>query len=185
LLREAGFSEDHPAKVVYKTSSDPFRVRLATIVQEQLGRVGIEVDLRSYDWGTFYGDVKAGRFQMYSLAWVGIKMPDIFRYALHSDSVPPAGANRGRFSSKVADSLIEAAERAETLSRQASFYRRLQEHLLEHLPYVPLWYEDHVYVSRLGMTGYRLASDGNYDGLLTVRQVTENPSGRNGSHRAL
>lgn len=174
LLREAGFGESNPATVVYKTSSDPFRVRLATIVQEQLGRVGIEVDLRSYDWGTFYGDVKAGRFQMYSLAWVGIKMPDIFRYALHSASVPPAGANRGRFSSELADSLIEAAESAESIERQAALYRRLQEHLLERLPYVPLWYEDQVHVSRLGTTGYRLAADGNYDGLQAVRRVAAN-----------
>ena len=63
------------ARIVYKTSSDPFRIRLATILQHQLEQVGIVVDLRSYDWGTFYGDIKAGRFQMYSLAWVGIQTP--------------------------------------------------------------------------------------------------------------
>ena len=42
--------------------------------------VGIDVDIRTYDWGTFYGDIKTGNFQMYSLAWVGINLPDIFRY---------------------------------------------------------------------------------------------------------
>ena len=170
LLREAGFDERHPARIVYKTSSDPFRVRLATILQEQLGRVGVEVDLQSFDWGTFYADVKAGRFQMYSLAWVGIKMPDIFRYALYSESTPPEGANRGRFRSAAADALMDRAEKAATIEEQAVLYRRLQELLLEELPYVPLWYEDHVYVSRRGLSGYTLSSDGNYDGLESVER---------------
>ncbi len=175
LLREAGYGPRKLVRIVYKTSSDPFRVRLATILQEQLGRVGFEVDLRSYDWGTFYADIKAGRFQMYSLAWVGIKMPDIFKYALHSTSIPPAGANRGRFLSTVADRLMEEAENAATLTEQAGYYRRLQEYLLEQLPYVPLWYEDHVFASRDDVVGYSLGHDGNYDGVVEVHRESTRP----------
>ena len=170
LLRDAGYGPGNPARIVYKTSSDPFRVRLATILQEQLGRVGIDVDLQTYDWGTFYADVKAGRFQMYSLAWVGIKMPDIFKYALHSTSIPPQGANRGRFLSKVADRMMDDAENAATLAEQAGHYRELQKFLLEQLPYVPLWYEDYVFAARDGVVGYRLGQDGNYDGLIEARR---------------
>ncbi len=173
LLREAGYGERNPARIVYKTSTDPFRVRLATIIQDQLAQVGISVELRTYDWGTFYGDIKAGRFQVYSLAWVGIKMPDIFRYALHSESVPPAGANRGRFQSATADRLIDLAEATEDLGAQASLYRELEHHLLERLPYVPLWYEDHYVIARADIEGYTLAPDGNYDGLMTVRRTRE------------
>lgn len=175
LLRDAGYGPENRVRIVYKTSSDPFRVRLATILQEQLGRVGIEVDLRSYDWGTFYADVKAGRFQMYSLAWVGIKMPDIYRYALHSTSVPPEGANRGRFFSKVADTLMDDAQDAASLSEQAGYYRQLQKYLLEQLPYVPLWYEDYVFASRDGVVGYKLSPDGNYDGLIALHRDAARP----------
>ncbi len=170
LLREAGFSKARPARIVYKTSTDALRVRLATIIADQLTRAGMVVELRTYDWGTFYGDIKAGRFQMYSLAWVGIKMPDIFRYALHSGSVPPAGANRGRFRSQLADELIERAEVAQDMDEQAGLYRRLQRHLARALPYVPLWYEDHYAVMRDDIEGYTLAADGNYDGLVNIRR---------------
>jgi peptide/nickel transport system substrate-binding protein len=137
--------------------------------------VGIEVDLRSYDWGTIHADVKAGRFQMYSLAWVGIKMPDIYRYALHSTSVPPEGANRGRFFSKVADTLMDDAQDAASLSEQAGYYRQLQKYLLEQLPYVPLWYEDYVFASRDGVVGYKLSPDGNYDGLIALHRDAARP----------
>jgi peptide/nickel transport system substrate-binding protein len=168
LLATAGYTDINPLMLEYKTSTDPVRLRIATIIQQQLAEVGIRMKLHSYDWGTFYGDIKAGRFQLYSLAWVGIKTPDIFRYAFHSDSLPPEGANRGRLADPQTDRLLEAAEKAATLDEQASYYRAVQARLLEVLPYVPLWYEDHVVAIRAGIAGYQLARDGNYDGLLHV-----------------
>ncbi len=170
LLKVAGYDELKPLQIIYKTSNNPFRVRLATIIQYQLKQVGIEVDVRSYDWGTFYGDIKAGRFQMYSLSWVGLKIPDIFRYAFHSTSLPPNGANRGRFKDATADTMIEAAESKQDLGEQARLYQDLQAYLHEQLPYIPLWYEDNILVTAKDISGYTLASDGNYDGLLTVNR---------------
>jgi len=165
LLEQAGYTTERPLRLSYKTSSDPFRVRIATILQQQLADAGVEVDVQSYDWGTFYGDIKAGRFQMYSLAWVGIKSPDIFRYAFHSDSLPPDGANRGRFNDNTVDMLIDQAARATTLSAQAGYYRDLQARLLDLLPYVPLWYENQYAVTSSRIQGYVLAADGAYDAL--------------------
>ncbi len=169
LLQQAGFHGSHTPKIIYKTSTDPFRLRLATILQAQLKQVGIDVSIHSHDWGTFYGDIKSGHFQMYSLVWVGLKTPDIFRYAFHSSSVPPQGANRGRFSSLTADRLIQEGEQALELSTQQSIYHSLQGHLLDTLPYVPLWYEDHVVATSSNIVGYEPGTDGNYDGLSDIQ----------------
>jgi peptide/nickel transport system substrate-binding protein len=171
LLADAGWSDARPLQLSYKTSSDPFRLRLATVIQAQLRRIGIAVDVQSYDWGTFFGDIKAGRFQLCSLTWVGIRTPDIFRYVFHSASTPPDGANRGRYRSATADRLIEQARAEPEPERQAALYRELQALLHADLPYVPLWYEDQVYAARDEIEGYRLAADGNYDGLTQVRRV--------------
>jgi len=168
LLVQQGFTTTHPVLVTYKTSNKPASIRLAAVIQQQLAAVGIRLDLRSYDWGTFYGDIKSGRFQMFSLAWVGIKMPDIFRYAFHSTAIPPSGANRGRLQNPHVDALIEQAEQATTLDEQAARYRELQHYLFDELPYIPLWYEDHVLATNQRITGYTLATDGNYDGLNTI-----------------
>lgn len=168
LLAEAGHGPDDPVRVEYKTSSDPARLRLATIIAHQLAAVGIEVRIRSYDWGTFYGDIRAGRFQLFSLAWVGIKMPDIFRYTVHSASVPPRGANRGRFVDPVVDDLVERAEATVGETERAAHYRALQHRLRETLPFVPLWYEDQVLLARASVHGYRVAPDGGYLGLESV-----------------
>jgi peptide/nickel transport system substrate-binding protein len=107
---------------------------------------------------------------MYSLAWVGIKTPDIFRYAFHSSSLPPEGANRGRLDDDGIDRLVAAAEQGASLDAQAAAYRQIQARLLELLPYIPLWYEDHVFAARNDLAGYRLARDGNYDSLLTTNK---------------
>ena len=168
LLVAAGYDDARPLRLSYKTSSDPFRIRLATVIQDQLRRVGIHVAVKSYDWGTFFGDVKAGRFQLYGLTWVGVRTPDIFRYVFHSASIPPDGANRGRYRAPEADRLIEAARSDPDLTRQALIYRELQVLLLKALPYLPLWYEDQIYASRQEISGYRLAPDGNYDGLVDI-----------------
>lgn len=170
LLAAAGYGPDRPLQLTYKTSSDALRIRLATVIQDQLAQVGIRVALKTYDWGTFYGDIKAGRFQLFSLAWVGIKTPDIFRYVFHSSALPPDGANRGRFRDATVDALIEAAEQVEDPTHQIILYRALQTRLLATLPVVPLWYEDQVYAARADIDGYALAADGNYDGLLKVRR---------------
>lgn len=172
LLKEAGYDEDHRPVITYKTSIDPFRLRLATIIQYQLHQVGIDVVIQSHDWGTFYGDIKAGRFQMYSLAWVGVKSPDIFRYAFHSHAIPPTGANRGHYSDAEADRLMTQAEHTLDRPTQQMLYHTIQARLLETLPYVPLWFEDHYSLSSTSITGYQLSADGNFDGLSQVRWAT-------------
>ena len=168
LLAQLGFSKTNPLRITYKTSNNPFRIRLATIIQSQLAAVGIDASIRTYDWGTFYGDIKSGNFQMYSLAWVGINLPDIFRHVFHSQSVPPNGANRGRYQNVHLDNLLDKAAIEQDVNKQAALYREIQEVLHQELPYVPLWYEDHVYVAKDNVKGYRIRVDGNYDGLRDV-----------------
>lgn len=174
LLAELGYDKSNPLQISYKTSNNPFRLRLATIIQSQLQEVGIEAKIQSFDWGTFYADIKSGRFQMYGLSWVGLKMPDIFRYVFHSNSIPPVGANRGQLQDERVDTLIELAESEQELVAKARHYRELQAYLAEVLPYVALWYEDNVLAVRKDISGYTLATDGNFDALTKVQRIQTN-----------
>jgi peptide/nickel transport system substrate-binding protein len=100
---------------------------------------------------------------------VGLQLPDVFRYAFHSASVPPAGANRGRYASAAVDALIEAAERSESLAGRAARYREIQAGLLADLAYAPLWYENQIVVRRARVIGYDTDASGSYDGLSRVK----------------
>ncbi|OIQ87126.1 oligopeptide-binding protein AppA precursor [mine drainage metagenome] len=152
LLAQAGVGL--PLKLVLKTSTDAQRVRLATIMQGQMKPAGIDLEIRSLDWGTFYDDVGHGKFQLYGLTWVGIRTPEIYRLAFHSRSFPPFGANRGRLQDAVLDGLIDRQDWPAVTAR-----------VRELMPYVPLWYEGQFAAVRRGIAGYRLAPDGSWDGL--------------------
>ena len=155
LLQEAGVKM--PLKLVYKTSTDAQRVRLATIMQAQMAAAGIALEIKSLDWGTFFEDVKHGHFQLYGLTWVGINTPDIYAKAFGSDNAPPKGFNRGRFSDTHLDALLVKED-----------WQSATNYIHQQLPYVPLWYEGQFAAMRADITGYTLKSDGNWDGLATV-----------------
>ena len=155
LLQEAGVKL--PLKLVYKTSTDAQRVRLATILQAQMKSAGIDLEIRSLDWGTFFDDVKQGNFQLYGLTWVGIKTPEIYVKAFGSQSAPPNGFNRGRFADAELDKLLFDEN-----------WLAARNRIHDQLPYVPLWYEGQFAVMRKGIINYDAKPDGNWDDLGTI-----------------
>jgi peptide/nickel transport system substrate-binding protein len=169
LLAQAGFSGR--ITLSYKTSTDPTRVRLATVYQAMLKEVGIDLSVDSHDWGTFYSDIKQGRFQLYGLAWVGVKSPEIFDYAFASYSTPPTGANRGHYVDLALDEMLKAALVAPSMLEMAKYYKQIQQHLLTTLPVIPLWHDHQTLVTRPNIKDYVMAADGRYDALLHTRKV--------------
>ncbi len=161
LLIEAGVKL--PLKLVYKTSTDAFRVRLATIIQAQMAQAGIALEIKSLDWGTFFADVKAGNFQLYGLTWVGIKTPEIYAKAFGSGYFPPNGFNRGRYADAELDKLL-----AEENWPAATQYIHAQ------LPYIPLWYEGQFVAMQKNITHYAPKPDGNWDGLAIIERSATN-----------
>ncbi|MGB4811422.1 MAG: ABC transporter substrate-binding protein [Methylophilaceae bacterium] len=155
LLIEAGVKL--PLKLVYKTSTDAQRVRFATIMQAQMRPAGIELEIRSLDWGTFFADVKAGNFQLYGLTWVGIKTPEIYSKAFGSQSFPPNGFNRGRYADEVLDALIKKED-----------WPAVTQRIHQQLPYIPLWYEGQFAAYNTKIKNFASKADGNWDDLVTI-----------------
>lgn len=155
LLQSAGVQL--PLTLIYKTSTDPQRVRLATILQAQMQEAGIDLQIKSLDWGTFFADVQKGNFQMYGLTWVGIKTPEIYSKVFASNSLPPQGFNRGRYQDPVLDQLLEKENWPAVTSR-----------LHSQLPVIPLWYEGQFTAYRNTIASYQPMPDGNWDGLTQV-----------------
>ena len=157
LLIESGIKL--PLKLVYKTSTDAFRVRLATIMQAQMAEAGILLEIKSLDWGTFFADVKAGNFQLFGLTWVGIKTPEIYAKAFCSQNFPPNGFNRGRYADAELDKLLADEN---WLAATARIHNQL--------PYIPLWYEGQFVAMQKNISHYSPKPDGNWDDLATIRR---------------
>jgi peptide/nickel transport system substrate-binding protein len=133
--------------------------------------VGIGVEVMSFEWGTFFSDVKKGDFQLMSLRWVGLSDPDVFHYIFHSTSMPPNGANRGRFESPEVDSWIDASRMEPDVAKRAELYRSIQERVSEELVYASLWWPDNVVVLRQGFEGFVPLPGGHYTSLAKVTPV--------------
>ena len=170
LLDSAGFLPDAHGtrlRLEMKISTDETTRLLAEILQQQLRQVGIALNLRSSEFGTFYSDVTAGRFEMYALRWIGSNEdPDIFHYAFGSDRTPPKGGNRGHYSNAQLDQLLALAAdtpsgtAAEATRRQA--FLEVQRILSAELPAIPLWYPNNEIVHSARLTHIVPRTDGSF-----------------------
>jgi peptide/nickel transport system substrate-binding protein len=175
LLDRAGYPDpdgDGPRprfRLQYKASNQPGRRRLAEAIQAQVAEVGIALDVRTYEWGVLFADVRAGEFQVAALAWVGISDPDHFFLAFHSAMVPPLGYNRGRYASPVMDRLTTTARYAPTREARRRWYARVQRRAAHDLPVVPLWWENRVVVHTARLQGFAPTPSGDLRGLAEAR----------------
>jgi peptide/nickel transport system substrate-binding protein len=144
LLAAAGFGPaggPGPAlRLEYKTTTGELSLQQAAIIKEQLAAVGIVLDIRAFEWPTFYDDLRAGRFQVAVSNWTDLGDPDIYRLRFHSGARPPQGLNRGGYANAEADRLIDEGARSPDDDVRRLDYARLQELLAEDLPCVPLWH---------------------------------------------
>jgi peptide/nickel transport system substrate-binding protein len=141
---------------------------LAAVLQQQLAGVGIALELRSYEYATFYSDVTRGAFQIYSLKWIGgNEQPDIFSvYA--TENFSPKGLNRSHYSNpRLDERLSDAAQSADAVRRRGD-YVEAQEILARDLPAINLWYRDTIVVHNKRLTHVLPKPSGSYAFLETA-----------------
>jgi peptide/nickel transport system substrate-binding protein len=158
--------------LTYKTSQNEMGRMVAEVIQSQLSEIGIGVTIRSFEWGTFYSDVKSGNFQLFSLSWVGVNDPDIYYDLFHSSAIPPNGANRVRYQNKRMDTLLASGRMILQPNRRKDVYKEVQEILAEEMPYVSLWHAENVAVMKKEVQGYTLYGNGDF---FSLKDVTRQP----------
>ncbi len=171
LLDEAGYPEHNGVRfhLTMKTSTEESTRLLAAVLQQQFANVGIALDIRTFEFATFYADVQKGAFQLFSLSWVGgNEDPDIFENIFYSASFPPKRANRGYYSNPKVDALIDEGRRTVDQQKRKEIYAQLQEIIAEDLPYINLWYRDNVLIHTRRVSNIHASHSGNYNFLVTA-----------------
>jgi peptide/nickel transport system substrate-binding protein len=172
LLEAAGYparKDGMRLSITLKISTDETTLLLATILQQQLRAAGIDLQLRSAEFGTFYGDITRGVFQMYVLRWIGSNEdPDIFRYAYDSTSFPPKGGNRGFYANLRLDGLLHEAAASSDQQKRRALYIDAQHVLADDLPGIPLWYPNNEIIHAKCLEGVIPRASGDYDFLRTA-----------------
>jgi peptide/nickel transport system substrate-binding protein len=156
-----------------KISTDETTRLMALVLQQQLRQIGIALDVRSYEFATFYSDITKGAFSLYALRWIGgNESPDIFRYAYTTEALPPHGANRGHYYNAGVDAAIAHASLASDNAVQHADYMKVQQILAREVPSINLWYLDNLLVHTPRLRNPHVSPSGDYDFL---RQATLTP----------
>lgn len=173
LLEEAGYKADIRGvrlNLVYKTSADPFRVAVAREIGAQLREAGINVEIRSFEFGTFFADVKKGNYQIATMQSPEITEPDFYFWFFHSSRWPsdkdPDGSNRWRYKNAEMDRIVEAGRAELDPAKRKLIYAEAQRLGAEELPIIPLWHEDNVVLSNVTVTGYQIVPNARFVGLI-------------------
>jgi peptide/nickel transport system substrate-binding protein len=175
LLDEAGLRDpdgDGPrprVSFVYKTSSDAFRVTVARVIAAQLAEIGVAVEIRSFEFATFFTDVKKGSYQLASMQTADITDPDFYFTYFHSSWIPtpktPDGYNRWRYRNGEVDRLTEEGRRELDRTRRKAIYDQVQALVAADVPIVPLWHEDNVVLTNVDVQGYTITPNARLVGL--------------------
>ena len=171
LLDAAGYKSDRNGmrdlRLVYKCT--PEGTRMAEILQAMLRRVGIEVQIRSNEWATFYEDMQRGNFDIAAMPWIGIRDPHHYYMVFDSRMKPPRGLNRGSYANAEMDRLVDAGDTTIDPVERKKIYANVQQLAAEDLPYVSLWWQDNVAVLNHRIAGYKPYPNGS---LLALSDLT-------------
>ena len=172
ILDDAGYHATKGIRfhLTLKTSTDESTRLLAAVLQQQLREAGIALDIRTFEFATFFADVTKGAYQMHSLRWVGGSNldPDIFEHVFDSGSFAPKRANRTFYSNPRVDALIRESRSTVDQQKRKVIYDEVQRIIAEDLPYINLWYLDNVLVHTNRVREIELSPSGNYDFLRTA-----------------
>ena len=152
-----------PIVITLKTSTDPFRVKIATVIQKQLEIIGVKLVIKSLDWGTYFKDIQAGDFQLYSLTWVGIRNPEIYNKIFNSKLIPPKGLNRAGYNNLEIDWHL-------TRAKESNLWNKVIRKIHKDNVFMPLWFEGNFAAFNKNISGYYILNDGSWEALKTIRK---------------
>ena len=179
LLDEAGYRDpdgDGPLprlRLSLKISTAEETRLQSTVIQEDLRRVGIDLDVRSYEFATIYADVLKGNFQMFSLA-VGGRRDGRSRHP--AARLPFDADAAGRLQPRALQqprcrSPDRPGEHRATESERKKYYGEAQKLIAEDAPYISIWNRTNVAVAQRTLTGLHLNTVGNFESLKDVVKI--------------
>jgi peptide/nickel transport system substrate-binding protein len=165
LLDEAGWI-DHDGDGIRDKDGVPFRftflmnadsaflAKMAPYMQQELRKLGVEMEIRKVDWALFTQLVEKHEFDATSLRWGN---SDVVQdpYEIWHSSQTADGSNFVFFKNPKVDALIEAARGTLEDARRNELYRSMGRLLYDEAPYVFLYSRPSLDAVRADVRGIR------------------------------
>ena len=144
-------------------------------VAAQLASLGIVVEVHSFEFATFFADVKKGTYQIASMQTAEITEPDFYFMYFHSSWIPsktnPDGFNRWRYQNPEVDRLTTLGRAVTDRAQRKQVYAEVQRLVAEDVPIVPLWHEDNIILSNVDVEGYTTSPNARLAGLTQITKL--------------
>ncbi|ETI67989.1 ABC transporter substrate-binding protein [Neobacillus vireti] len=141
LLKEAGFEKGFEMDLWAMPVARPYMPeakKVAEVIQDSLGKIGIKAKIQSVDWPTYLEKARKGEFDAFMLGWTGDNGdPDNFIYTLlDKDSI--GSNNYAYYSNEELHKILIEAQTETEQSKRNELYKKAQEIIHEDAPWVPL-----------------------------------------------
>lgn len=135
ILKEIGITEGVTYEL--KISENKARIDSATIIQSMLKEVGINLEIKVLEVGTFWDALEAGDSQMFISGWgaVGFPEPDNNIYGpLHTKQIP--ANNYCYYSNPEMDKLLDASRVTPDSPEREKIVKDVQKLIRSEVPYI-------------------------------------------------
>ncbi|MDN4608060.1 glutathione ABC transporter substrate-binding protein [Sporosarcina highlanderae] len=171
LLKEAGYENGFKSSIW--TNDNPQRQQIAVLVQNELKKVNVEVDIEVMEFGAYLEKTANGEHDMFILGWSNpTGDADYGMYALFHSSQKGNPGNRSFYENKEVDSLLEQGRRESDPDERIKIYNKIQEHLIEDAPMAYLIHTEYLTGVSNKIKGFAIGTDGIYK-LKNVQFVEE------------
>lgn len=165
---------DNTANLSLKVSNKPSSINFGKILSQQIKQSGININLKSLEWGLLYKDLKNSNFDIALMSWSGVIDPDIYRIAFHSLEWPP-GRNRSLYKNTKLDKLLNQGIYALDFKKRKQIYDTVQKIIAQDIAIIPLWHKKQIIVSHKSILGFKPSLSENFDPLNFVyKKLTDN-----------
>lgn len=138
LLAEAGYPNGFDIELW--VNDDGARIDMCVIMQEQLRNIGINAEIKVWEWGAYVSRTAQPKKQLYLLSWNSTSDGDAALYALFHSSQKGLSGNRSYFENKEVDNSLDIGRFSVDNSKRHEAYVQAQNILQEELPHYTLVY---------------------------------------------
>lgn len=154
LLAAAGV-EDLTMELM--VSSDyPETVDAAQVIADSLSEVGIELKIRSLDFGTWLDEQNQGNFDMLYMGWLGNIDPNDFYYSQHHSD---GSSNAQGYSNPDVDRLLDEGRTETDDDRRQEIYDEAATIIADEASYIYLYNPSVIQAYSPDLSGYTVRSD--------------------------
>ncbi len=151
------------------------RMRLAVLLQEQLARVGVRVNVDAADPATFTDRLHKGDFDMALNLWRTDPSPTTLRGAWGTPRGEDVGANVGHYANAAFDVTLDSATAEFDTERRTALVRRAYQTIVDDAPAMWLYEPRNVAAVRRDLRPVAMRADAWWAGLADWRGANDAP----------